>query len=109
MGRGRLVSVLSLRLSLIRLLSQRHREATHLLNKGTGGDRLCVLYPKSGGALKPLRRDGGGNGSSVDFAHLFCSEWMPEVYVEDMRIMEPILNVDLQSVQDQAWYLHPEH
>ncbi|KAL9266748.1 PHD finger protein rhinoceros-like protein [Drosera capensis] len=56
----------------------RHREATHLLNKGTSGDRPCVLCPRSGGALKPLGRDVGGNGSSVDFAHLFCSEWMPE-------------------------------
>ncbi|GAB2236098.1 hypothetical protein Droror1_Dr00027833 [Drosera rotundifolia] len=81
----------------------RHREATHLLNKGTGGDRPCVLCPKSGGALKPLHRDGGGNGSSVNFAHLFCSEWMPEVYVEDMRIMEPILNVD--KINETRWKL----
>ncbi|XP_057974832.1 uncharacterized protein LOC131162404 [Malania oleifera] len=50
----------------------------------------CVLCPKQGGALKPIYNSVG----SVEFAHLFCSQWMPEVYVEDTRLMEPILNVD---------------
>ncbi|KAL5992914.1 hypothetical protein ACLOJK_013833 [Asimina triloba] len=57
--------------------------------------RLCSLCPKEGGALKPVSGDtlSGGHGSAMKFAHLFCSLWMPEVYVENMEIMEPIVNV----------------
>ncbi|CAI0446121.1 unnamed protein product [Linum tenue] len=51
----------------------------------------CVLCPKQGGASKPV---GDQNGSSkAEFVHLFCSIWMPEVYVEDLTKMEPIMNV----------------
>ncbi|WCJ44574.1 PHD finger family protein [Euphorbia peplus] len=52
---------------------------------------LCVLCPKQGGALKPL--DIETNKSSTGFAHLFCSLWMPEVYIEDLNNMEPVKGV----------------
>ncbi|XP_065881563.1 uncharacterized protein [Euphorbia lathyris] len=55
------------------------------------GKHLCVLCPKQDGALKPV--DVESNGSNVEFAHLFCSLWMPEVYVEDLNNMEPIMGV----------------
>jgi len=62
--------------------------------KSDGNDlakQSCVLCPKQGGALKPVDVD---NGKSVlDFVHLFCSQWMPEVYIEDLAKMEPIMNV----------------
>ncbi|KAJ4850515.1 hypothetical protein Tsubulata_027502 [Turnera subulata] len=51
----------------------------------------CVLCPKQGGALKPVALE--DSGSAVEFAHLFCSQWSPEVYVEDLVRMEPIMNV----------------
>ncbi|CAM8983351.1 unnamed protein product [Rhodiola kirilowii] len=51
----------------------------------------CLLCPKQGGALKPLKSNEAG---PVKFAHLFCSQWMPEVFVEDTKLMEPIMIVD---------------
>ena len=30
---------------------------------------------------------------SVPFVHLFCSLWMPEVYIDDLKKMEPVMNV----------------
>ncbi|KAK4413254.1 histone H3-lysine(4) N-trimethyltransferase ATX1 [Sesamum alatum] len=57
----------------------------------------CLLCPRQGGALKPVRKRGYGSeneGSKVEFAHLFCCQWMPEVYLENTRTMEPIMNVD---------------
>ncbi|KAK6132390.1 hypothetical protein DH2020_033829 [Rehmannia glutinosa] len=57
----------------------------------------CLLCPKQGGALKPVQKRGFVNdnkGSKVEFAHLFCCQWMPEVYLENTRTMEPIMNVD---------------
>ncbi|KAL8172548.1 hypothetical protein V2J09_024352 [Rumex salicifolius] len=53
----------------------------------------CVLCPTSGGALKPVQGFDSGNDLSMEFAHLFCGLWMPEVYVDDMKVMEPILDV----------------
>ena len=53
----------------------------------------CVLCPKKGGALKPVLRSVENDGS-MDFAHLFCSQWMPEVYIEDLVKMEPIMNIE---------------
>jgi PHD-zinc-finger like domain/PHD-finger len=50
--------------------------------------RQCVLCPKEGGVIKPA-----GNGVDV-YAHLFCSLWTPEVYVADIKAMEPVLNVE---------------
>ncbi|KAI4337757.1 hypothetical protein L6164_016134 [Bauhinia variegata] len=52
----------------------------------------CVLCPKKGGALKPVNRS-GENVGSVEFAHLFCCLWIPEVYIEDLKKMEPVINV----------------
>ncbi|KAH9605285.1 hypothetical protein KSS87_016321 [Heliosperma pusillum] len=60
--------------------------------QGLSGDRPCVLCPKSGGASKRFERAGGGG--SLEFAHLFCGQWMPEVYIEDTRMMEPLLCVE---------------
>ncbi|XWS25217.1 hypothetical protein CRYUN_Cryun27aG0050700 [Craigia yunnanensis] len=62
--------------------------------KKDGDDMVkpCVLCPKQGGALKPIHKS-DENGGSVEFAHLFCSHWMPEVYIEDLANMEPIINV----------------
>ncbi|KAE8679801.1 PHD finger family protein, putative isoform 2 [Hibiscus syriacus] len=61
-------------------------------NDGSGTVKPCVLCPKQGGALKPIQKN-DGNDASVEFAHLFCSQWMPEVYIEDLKKMEPIINV----------------
>ncbi|GMH00292.1 hypothetical protein Nepgr_002131 [Nepenthes gracilis] len=65
-------------------------EAVQVLGSG----RPCVLCPRAGGALKPVQRAGGGNAGPLEFAHLFCSQWMPEVYVDDTRMMEPIVNIE---------------
>ncbi|CAA0809914.1 PHD finger family protein [Striga hermonthica] len=57
----------------------------------------CMLCPKQGGALKPVQKRGFGSEygrSMVEFAHLFCCLWIPEVYLENTRDMEPIMNVD---------------
>ncbi|WOG97315.1 hypothetical protein DCAR_0416655 [Daucus carota subsp. sativus] len=56
-------------------------------------ERPCLLCPKQAGALKPVRKKGCGSDSS-GFAHLFCCQWMPEVYIEDTRRMEPIMNLE---------------
>ncbi|GMI64851.1 hypothetical protein like AT1G77800 [Hibiscus trionum] len=61
-------------------------------NDGNGTVKPCVLCPKQGGALKPIQKN-DGNDASGEFAHLFCSQWMPEVYIEDLTKMEPIIIV----------------
>ncbi|KAL5844155.1 hypothetical protein ACOSQ4_010113 [Xanthoceras sorbifolium] len=64
--------------------------------KSDSGDSVkqpCLLCPKQGGAFKPVH-ERGENSGSVEFAHLFCSLFMPEVYVEDRAKMEPIKNVE---------------
>ncbi|XP_028116167.1 uncharacterized protein LOC114313941 isoform X4 [Camellia sinensis] len=59
-------------------------------------DRSCLLCPKRGGALKPVSKKGVGseNGGSMEFVHLFCCQWMPEVYIKDTRTMEPVMNIE---------------
>ncbi|EPS72069.1 hypothetical protein M569_02683, partial [Genlisea aurea] len=60
-------------------------------------DVPCLLCPKQGGALKPVKLRGIGSesdGCKMEFAHLFCCLWMPEVYLENTRSMEPIMNVN---------------
>ncbi|CAK9327729.1 unnamed protein product [Citrullus colocynthis] len=52
----------------------------------------CLLCPKQGGALKPVHKS-VDSGFSVEFAHLFCSQWMPEVYIENLTQMEPVMNL----------------
>uniref|UniRef100_A0A453R347 PHD-type domain-containing protein n=1 Tax=Aegilops tauschii subsp. strangulata TaxID=200361 RepID=A0A453R347_AEGTS len=56
----------------------------------------CVLCSTEKGALKPVKCEPGGiaNGGNLNFAHLFCSLWSPEVFVEDMDSMEPIANIE---------------
>ncbi|XP_058097210.1 uncharacterized protein LOC131242526 isoform X3 [Magnolia sinica] len=55
----------------------------------------CFLCPKAGGALKPVSKDADGSetGGHMKFAHLFCGMWIPEVYVNDIEVMEPIVNI----------------
>ncbi|XP_051123704.1 uncharacterized protein LOC127246404 isoform X2 [Andrographis paniculata] len=56
----------------------------------------CFLCPKQGGALKPVQKSCFGNeseGCKVEFAHLFCCQWLSEVYLENTRTMEPIMNI----------------
>lgn len=52
----------------------------------------CVLCSKKGGALKPINSVNEDLGSS-QFVHLFCGLWMPEVYIDDLKKMEPVMNV----------------
>ncbi|KAE8704410.1 PHD finger family protein, putative isoform 2 [Hibiscus syriacus] len=47
------------------------------VNHGSVMVKPCVLCPKQGGVLKPIQKN-DGNDASVEFAHLFCSQWMPE-------------------------------
>ncbi|XP_076916098.1 uncharacterized protein LOC143575683 [Bidens hawaiensis] len=65
----------------------------------------CLLCPQQGGALKPVKKRcaGDDDGGVVEFAHLFCCQWMPEVYVEDTKSMEPILNIEgIKDVQKKV-------
>lgn len=58
-----------------------------------GSFNPCLLCPKASGALKPLA--GSLEGSEeAKFVHLFCCLWMPGMYVEDVRAMEPVMNVE---------------
>ncbi|CAE5964495.1 unnamed protein product [Arabidopsis arenosa] len=63
-----------------------------LENGRNDSGRPCLLCPKKGGILKPVLSK-TENGGPAEFAHLFCSLWMPEVYIEDLKKMEPILNL----------------
>ncbi|KAJ6816383.1 uncharacterized protein M6B38_416485 [Iris pallida] len=68
----------------------------------TGSElKPCLLCPRPGGALKPVDRKSGSGEKK--FAHLFCAMWAPELYVKDIREMEPIMNVE--GVQDTRWKL----
>lgn len=55
-------------------------------------DKPCVLCPNQGGALKPVFRSVESDGSA-EFVHLFCCQWAPEVYIEDLVKMDPVMNV----------------
>lgn len=60
-------------------------------------EKPCLLCPKQGGALKPVRRRGTGSENEeakAEFAHLFCCQWMPEVYLDNIGTMEPIMNMN---------------
>ncbi|KFK42174.1 hypothetical protein AALP_AA2G220700 [Arabis alpina] len=63
-----------------------------LENGRSDSERPCLLCPKKGGILKPVLSK-TENGGPAEFAHLFCSLWMPEVHIEDLKKMEPILNL----------------
>ena len=53
----------------------------------------CMLCPNKGGALKPVNRNGEGGSGTVQFAHLFCCLWTPEIYVDDLKKMELVTNM----------------
>ncbi|XP_008776606.1 uncharacterized protein LOC103696693 isoform X2 [Phoenix dactylifera] len=78
----------------------KHVEAVGKVLKKDGDDpclRPCLLCPKEeGGALKQVGRGSSSKASDsgVKFAHLFCSLWIPEVYVEDIGAMEPVMNIE---------------
>ena len=66
----------------------------------------CVLCPSKGGAVKPVvevdsKETVGREGTK--FAHLFCSQWVPETFIGNMEIMEPIRNIE--GVRDERWRL----
>ncbi|KAG2313522.1 hypothetical protein Bca52824_025079 [Brassica carinata] len=63
-----------------------------LENGRSDSERPCSLCPKKGGVLKPVLSK-TENGGPPEFAHLYCALWMPEVYIEDLSKMEPILNL----------------
>ncbi|KAJ4966011.1 hypothetical protein NE237_017860 [Protea cynaroides] len=69
------------------------------VSKNNGAEawsRPCMLCPKQGGALKPIAKGAAEteNIGAVKFAHLVCCQWLPEVYVQDLRAMEPVMNVE---------------
>ncbi|CAM0943875.1 unnamed protein product [Alopecurus aequalis] len=73
-------------------------ESAGLSSKKDAGSTLsmpCVLCPKGKGALKPAEAEPNriADGGNLQFAHLFCGLWKPEVLVEDMDSMEPLTNV----------------
>ncbi|XP_066332548.1 uncharacterized protein [Miscanthus floridulus] len=77
------------------------------LNEDAGGIQSmpCALCPKEKGALKPVKVEPtriAGVGHQK-FVHLFCSLWAPEVFVEDMESMEPVLS--LENVQENRMKL----
>ncbi|XP_034575751.1 uncharacterized protein [Setaria viridis] len=76
-------------------------------NKDSGSTQPtpCVLCPKEKGALKPVKVEPtqSADVSHLKFAHLFCSLWAPEVFVEDMESMEPVTNLD--NVQENRMKL----
>ncbi|XP_022141727.1 uncharacterized protein LOC111012014 isoform X3 [Momordica charantia] len=61
-------------------------------DKTNDSTKPCLLCPKQGGALKPVHKN-VNSGFSVEFAHLFCCQWMPEVYIEDLTQMGPVMNM----------------
>jgi hypothetical protein len=65
----------------------------------------CVLCPKEKGALKPVKVEPTETAdvNNLKFAHLFCSLWAPEVFVEDMESMEPVTNFN--NVQENRMKL----
>ncbi|KAG9136478.1 hypothetical protein Leryth_018959 [Lithospermum erythrorhizon] len=65
-------------------------------NMQLNAERPCSLCSKKNGALKLARKRDSGSESdrSLEFVHLFCCQWIPEVYVENTRTMEPIMNMD---------------
>ncbi|GLJ40250.1 hypothetical protein SUGI_0826580 [Cryptomeria japonica] len=75
-------------------------------NGGLDNDtRPCILCTRSGGALKPVARPSSDRYSNgyLQFAHLFCCQWIPETYVENTETMEPIKNVE--GIMGERWKL----
>eukprot|EP00250_Pteridium_aquilinum_P003700 c14005_g1_i1 orf=331-4776(-) len=68
--------------------------------------RDCVLCPVNGGALKPiasLKEQSSKDQPKAAFGHLFCCQWIPETYIGDMEVMEPVMNVE--GVREERWKL----
>eukprot|EP00252_Welwitschia_mirabilis_P002941 TRINITY_DN12946_c0_g1_i2.p1 TRINITY_DN12946_c0_g1~~TRINITY_DN12946_c0_g1_i2.p1 ORF type:complete len:1402 (+),score=312.18 TRINITY_DN12946_c0_g1_i2:439-4644(+) len=67
--------------------------------------RPCLLCPKSGGALKPVIKATSDNENKEDlqFAHLFCCQWIPETYIENAEYVESITNVE--GIDERKWEL----
>lgn len=66
----------------------------------------CALCPVKGGALKIIattKVSSITNMSGAVYAHLFCSQWIPETYIGDMEKMEPVMNVE--GVREERWKL----
>ncbi|KAK4803240.1 hypothetical protein SAY86_001443 [Trapa natans] len=59
----------------------------------SGSDYSCVLCSKQGGALKPVQST-FGTGGPLEFAHLFCSQWMPELHIDNLARMDPIIGME---------------
>lgn len=75
-------------------------------NSRVGDDeRPCILCPINGGALKPVARAGSEreNSGCLQFAHLFCCQWVPETYIENTQTMEPIKNIE--GIKEDRWKL----
>ena len=56
----------------------------------------CCLCPVAGGALKPTTMQG-------IWCHAACLQWIPEVTVEDVDLMEPVSGI--RSIQRERWEL----
>ncbi|MCO5559526.1 hypothetical protein L7F22_013127 [Adiantum nelumboides] len=66
----------------------------------------CVLCPVKGGALKliaPPSEQSQDLPTVAAFGHLFCCQWIPETHIGDMKVMEPIMNVE--GVREERWKL----
>ena len=65
-----------------------------LMESTSGSEKACVLCPKKEGALKIVGTPINQSGHASKFAHLFCCLWIPEVFVENIEMMEPIMNAE---------------
>ena len=50
--------------------------------------KTCLVCDAAGGALKPVA------GGRDRWCHLFCSNWMPELFIKDLKTMEPVGGVE---------------
>tara|TARA_B110000003_G_scaffold239641_1_gene245832 strand:+ start:181 stop:639 length:459 start_codon:yes stop_codon:yes gene_type:complete len=58
-------------------------------------ERICVLCPVKGGALKPVQQDGSERaaGKKQEWAHIMCCMWGEGTYFVNADKMEPIAGV----------------
>ncbi|XP_002989242.2 uncharacterized protein LOC9650015 isoform X1 [Selaginella moellendorffii] len=67
------------------------------------GTFSCVLCPCKRGALKPVAVEADSSSKQTRFAHLFCTQWVPETFLQDTVAMEPVKNVE--GVREERWRL----
>lgn len=79
----------------LRLERRSHRGNAWAQEEG-GKAPQCCLCPISGGALKPTTTSGL-------WCHATCMQWIPEVSVENVTLMEPVTNIT--SIQKERWEL----